>query len=219
MQEIRTFHPRRGRMTPAHFDALNRLLPQWQIPAGTLDVLSLTSGATNAVVVEIGFGVGDATMEMAQRDPQTLIIAIDVHTPGVAQLLLAIERLGLTNIRLVHDDAVVFLRQQVPEAALAEIRVFFPDPWPKARHHKRRLIRPELVTLMAQRLAPDGILHCATDWAPYAEVMLEVLAAEPLLTRATPDMGERRNRPMTKFERTGIHQGREVSDLVFRRLV
>lgn len=216
MQDIRTFHPRRGRMSPTQLDALGRLGPVYDLPEGPLDATTLFEG--RPVALEIGFGLGDATVEMAQADPGTGIVAIDVHTPGVARLLLAIESLELDNIRVVLGDAVELLRDRIPESSLVAIRVFFPDPWPKARHHKRRIIRPDLVSLMASRLIPGGELHCATDWAEYAESMREVLSAEPLLREAPADDGLRAPRSMTKFERTGLDKGHAVSDLVFVRV-
>ncbi len=215
MQDIRTFHPRRGRMSPAQLEALRRLLPQMGIPGEVLDPATLFDG--RPVVVEIGFGLGDATVEMAQADPGTGIVGIEVHTPGIARTLLTVERLGVDNLRVEHADAVEFLRDRVPEASLAGIRVFFPDPWPKSRHHKRRIVRPDLVGLMASRLRPGGVLHCATDWAEYAAVMLDVLNSEPLLRNAYDGYAPRLERPMTKFERTGLAKGHEVSDLVFLR--
>lgn len=216
MQDIRTFHPRRGRMSAAALDALARLAPVYAVAPGPLDTATVFDG--RPVVLEIGFGLGEATIEMAQADPGSGIVAIDVHTPGVARLLTAIDRLRLDNVLVVEDDAVVFLRERVPEVSLAAIRVFFPDPWPKARHHKRRIIRPDLVRLMSSRLQPRGVLHVATDWAEYAEVMLEVLTAEPTLDNVYAGAAPRLERPLTKFERTGIEKGHEVTDLVFLRI-
>lgn len=216
MQEIRTYHPRRGRMSAAQVEAVERLLPRYGLPPGPVHPGTLFDG--RPVVVEIGFGLGHATVEMATPDPGTGIVAVDVHTPGVARLLLAVDRLGLGNVRVVHGDAVALLRDRLPEGSLAGVRVFFPDPWPKARHHKRRLVRPDLVRLMASRLRPGGTLHCATDWEPYAEVMLEVLTAEPTLRNAYDDWAPRLDRPLTKFERTGLERGHRVRDLVFVRV-
>jgi tRNA (guanine-N7-)-methyltransferase len=215
MQDIRTFHPRRGRMSAAQVDAVATLLPRYGVPDGPLDTATLFGG--RPVALEIGFGLGHATVEMALDDDGTGILAVDVHTPGVGRLLLEIEERGLDNVRVVHDDAVELLRERIADEALAAIRVFFPDPWPKARHHKRRIVRADLVSLMAARLRPGGVLHCATDWEPYAEAMLEVLRAEPLLVNEYDDYAPRLERPMTKFERTGIEKGHEVADLVFTR--
>ncbi|HET7901691.1 MAG TPA: tRNA (guanosine(46)-N7)-methyltransferase TrmB [Candidatus Nanopelagicales bacterium] len=215
MPDIRTFHPRRGRVTTTQAAALRTLLPRYAVPEGRLDTASLFDG--RPVVLEIGFGLGHATVEMAQADPATGIVAADVHTPGVGRLLHEIETLGLDNVRVLHGDAVELLRERVDDGALAGIRAFFPDPWPKARHHKRRLVRPDLVHLMASRLQAGAALHVATDWAPYAESMLEVLSAEPLLRNAYDDWAPRLERPLTKFERTGLEKGHEVRDLVFVR--
>jgi tRNA (guanine-N7-)-methyltransferase len=215
MQDILTFHPRRGRMSAVQLDALARLTPVFGVPDGPLDVDSILDG--RPVALEIGFGLGHATVEMAQADPSLGIVAVDVHTPGVSRLLLSVESLGLDNVRVVHDDAVALLRQRVPPGSLHAIRVFFPDPWPKAKHHKRRIIRPDLVSLMATRLRPSGVIHCATDWEPYADVMLDVLSAEPSLRNAYESFAPRREPPMTKFERQGLEKGHEVHDLVFVR--
>lgn len=217
MPEIRTFHPRRGRMSAAKVDAVARLLPRYGLPDGPLDPMTLFGG--RPVALEIGFGLGHATVEMAQADPGTGIVAVDVHTPGVSRLLSAVDELGLDNVRVVHGDAVELMRERVPEGSLDAIRIFFPDPWPKARHHKRRIVRPDLVSLMASRLRVGGVLHTATDWAEYAESMLEVLDAEPLLRNLYDDgPAPRLERPLTKFERQGLEKGHEVTDLVLVRV-
>jgi len=204
-------------MSAAQVDAVARLLPRYGVPEGTLDLAALFGG--RPVALEIGFGLGHATLEMAQDDPGTGILAVDVHTPGVSRLLSAVDELGLDNVRVVHGDAVELLRTRVEDATLDAIRIFFPDPWPKARHHKRRIVRPDLVALMASRLKPGGVLHCATDWEPYAEAMREVLDAEPALHdpyAGAPYDGwaPRLERPLTKFERQGVEKGHVVRDLV-----
>jgi tRNA (guanine-N7-)-methyltransferase len=233
-RRIRTFHPRRGRVTDAQGDAINRLWASWglDIDGRPLDLAELFADADTGrpqgpgippgappVVLEIGFGMGDATARMAAADPGTGILAVDVHTPGQGNLLRLAERAGLTNVRVGNGDAVILLRDMLPPAALAGLRVYFPDPWPKARHHKRRMIQQEFVRLAVSRLRPGALLHCATDWTPYAEQMLEVLDAEPELTNTCaagyaprPDF-----RPMTKFERQGLAKGHVVHDLIFRR--
>ena len=215
MNEIRTFHARRGRMSEARSEAIATLLPLLGVPDGPLDAALF---GARRVVVEIGFGLGHATIESAKSEPDVGIVAIDVHTPGVARLLTEVQAHGLDNVRVVHGDAVAFLRERVPQDSLAGIRAFFPDPWPRARHHKRRLVRPDLVELMATRIHPGGRLHVATDWAPYAEAMLEVLDAEPLLVNAYDAHAPRGERPLTKFELAGLDQGHEVVDLVFVRV-
>jgi tRNA (guanine-N7-)-methyltransferase len=213
---IRTFHPRRGRMSDAQKDVVARLLPHYSPPPGVIDVGPLFGG--RPVALEIGFGLGHATVEMAQADPGIGIVAVDIHTPGVHRLLQEIDALGLDNVLVVHGDAVELLVERVPEGSLDAVRVFFPDPWPKARHHKRRLIRPDLVSLIAARLRPGGVLHCATDWEPYAEAMVEVLDAEPLLRNAYDGWAPRLERPLTKFERQGVDKGHVVRDLVYERV-
>ncbi len=224
-RRIRTFHPRRGRVTEAQGGAITRLWRRWglDIDGGALDLPTLFGSAEAPsalpVVLEIGFGMGDATARMAAADPGTGILAVDVHTPGQGNLLHLAERDGLENIRVGNGDAVVLLRDMLPSASLSGLRVYFPDPWPKARHHKRRMIQPDFVRLAVSRLRPGAVVHCATDWEPYAEQMLEVLTAEPALANTCgagyaprPDF-----RPLTKFERQGLAKGHVVRDLIFRR--
>ena len=224
-RRIRTFHPRRGRVTGAQGGAIERLWRHWgvDIDGRPLDLAALFGGEGGPsrlpVVLEIGFGMGDATARMAADDPGTGILAVDVHTPGQGNLLHLAERAGLTNIRVGNGDAVVLLRDMLPPASLAGLRVFFPDPWPKARHHKRRMIQPDFVRLAVSRLAPGALLHCATDWEPYAEQMLEVLGAEPGLANTCDGWAPRPDfRPVTKFERQGLAKGHVVRDVLFRRV-
>ncbi|MYW05156.1 tRNA (guanosine(46)-N7)-methyltransferase TrmB [Streptomyces sp. SID3343] len=219
MATVRSFTPRRGRITLAQREALDRLWERWgfDVAARTID-LGDVFGNERPVVLEIGFGMGETTAAMAAADPDTNVLAIDVHTPGQGSLLYDAELRGLTNIRVVNGDAVELLRDMLPPACLAGIRVFFSDPWPKTRHHKRRLIQPEFAALAASRLVPGGTLHCATDWAHYAEWMLEVLAAEPALVNTTDGYLPRPAwRPITRFEQQGLDKGHEVADLIFRR--
>ncbi|RKN11651.1 tRNA (guanosine(46)-N7)-methyltransferase TrmB [Streptomyces radicis] len=224
---IRSFQPRRSRVTPSQRDALLRLWPRWGLDIdglAPLDLPALFGGLP--VVLEIGFGMGEATAEMAAADPDTGILAVDVHTPGQGHLLRLAEKRGLTNVRVANGDALILLRTMLPPRALAGVRVFFPDPWPKKRHHKRRIIQPEFVELAASRMAPGALLHCATDWAPYAASMLEVLTASPSFANAAPEGADGVRafaprpavRPLTRFERQGLAKGHEVRDLLFRRL-
>jgi tRNA (guanine-N7-)-methyltransferase len=170
------------------------------------------------VVLEIGFGMGEATAEMAAADPRTGVLAADVHTPGQGNLLALAARAGLRNVRVANGDAVVLLRDMIAPGALAGLRVFFPDPWPKARHHKRRLIQPEFVALAVSRLRPGAFVHCATDWEPYAEQMLEVLGGCADLANRYDGWAPRpEERPLTRFEQQGIDKGHVVRDLVFTR--
>ncbi|MDT0347656.1 tRNA (guanosine(46)-N7)-methyltransferase TrmB [Streptomyces litchfieldiae] len=220
---IRSFQPRRSRVTTGQHAALLRLWPRWGLEIdgrARLDPATLFDGLP--VVLEIGFGMGEATAEMAAADPGTGILAADVHTPGQGNLLRLAERDGLTNVRVANGDAVILLREMLPPASLAGMRIFFPDPWPKKRHHKRRIIQPEFVELAAARLAPGAVLHCATDWEPYAEWMLEVLTASESFTNAAPAghggfAPRPPHRPLTRFERQGLAKGHLVRDLLFRR--
>ncbi|WP_030258930.1 tRNA (guanosine(46)-N7)-methyltransferase TrmB [Streptomyces violens] len=220
-RRIRSFQPRRSRVSLSQADALRRLWPKWGLDIDGLsriDLDELFDGLP--VVLEIGFGMGEATAQMAAADPDTGILACDVHTPGQGNLLALAERNGLSNIRVANGDAIILLREMLAPASLAGLRVYFPDPWPKKRHHKRRLIQPEFLSLVTTRLAPGAIVHCATDWEPYAEQMLEVLSAEPTLENVHPDSGYAPRpdfRPLTKFEGQGLDKGHVVHDLLFRR--
>jgi tRNA (guanine-N7-)-methyltransferase len=220
---IRTFHPRRGRMGAVRADALARLWPErgYDIdPAGgaAFDPVGLF-GRGAPLVLEIGCGMGETTAAMAAADPDRDYLGADVHTPGLANLLALAERDRLANVRAARGDAVELLRDLMKPGSLAAVHVFFPDPWPKARHHKRRIVRPDVVTLMRERLAPGGLLHCATDWTPYAEQMLEVLGADPGLRNTHSGYAPRpASRPVTKFERRALTAGREIFDLVFTRV-
>lgn len=221
VRRIRSFQPRRSRITSAQREALLRLWPTWGLEVDgerPLDLAELFGELP--VVLEVGFGMGEATAELAEADPGTGILAVDVHTPGQGNLLRLAERRGLRNVRVANGDAVILLREMLAPASLAGVRVFFPDPWPKARHHKRRIIQPEFVELAASRLAPGAVLHCATDWEPYAEWMLEVLTASPSLENVEPSGGfapRPADRPLTRFERQGLDKGHVVRDLLFRR--
>ncbi len=168
--------------------------------------------------LEIGFGMGGATAEIARAHPQQDYLGIEVHRPGVGNLLKLIEQDGLTNLRLMTHDAVDVVEQMIAAESLDGILIFFPDPWHKARHHKRRLIQPEFVRKLVTRLEPGGTIHCATDWENYAEQMLEVLSAEPALENTAGGYAPRpAYRPLTKFENRGLKLGHGVWDLVFRR--
>jgi tRNA (guanine-N7-)-methyltransferase len=211
MTTVRTYHPRRGRLSGRHRDALDRLSRDYAI-AGD----EVRRGAP--LVLEIGSGMGEAVLAMAAADPDRDYLAVEIHTPGVANLLALVEQHGLANVRVESVDALELLRHRLPEASLAAIHVFFPDPWPKARHHKRRLIQPVHVALLASRLEPGGILHCATDDAGYAEAMLATLRAEPSLENTAASFAPRPpHRPRTKFELRAEQDGRAVFDLVFRK--
>ncbi|MGD9833462.1 MAG: tRNA (guanosine(46)-N7)-methyltransferase TrmB [Piscinibacter sp.] len=216
---IRSYVVRAGRMGTGQVRALAELAPRWVLPytAQPAD-FAAAFGREAPRVVEIGFGMGDATAQIAAARPATDFVGIEVHPPGVGALLQRIEERGLTNLRIVQHDAVEVLEHMVAPASLAGVHVFFPDPWHKKRHHKRRLIQAPFVALLASRIAPGGYLHCATDWQPYAEQMLEVLSAEPLLANRFEGYAPRPDyRPLTKFENRGLKLGHGVWDLIFTR--
>lgn len=216
---IRSYVVRAGRMGTGQQRALAELAPRWVLPfaARPLD-FDAAFGRRAPRVVEIGFGMGDATAQIAQGRSDTDFLGIEVHPPGVGALLQRIEERGLANLRIVQHDAVEVLEQMVAPGALAGVHVFFPDPWHKKRHNKRRLIQPAFVALLASRLDSGGYLHCATDWQPYAEQMLEVLSAEPALRNRFDGYAPRPDyRPLTKFENRGLQLGHGVWDLVFER--
>ena len=216
---IRSFVLRAGRMGSGQTRALQELGPRFVLPfQPTLLDFAAVFGRRAPVVLEIGFGMGDATAAIAERMPGTDFLGIEVHAPGVGALLQRIGQRQLANLRIIQHDAVDALAAMIPPASLAGVHIFFPDPWHKKRHHKRRLIQPAFVAALAQHLAPGGVLHCATDWQPYAEQMLEVLAAEPLLVNTAAGFAPRPElRPLTKFEARGLGLGHGVWDLVFER--
>lgn len=218
-QAIRSFVTRTGRMGSGQRRALDALAPRFVAPfcQQPLDTASLF-GRSAPLVLEIGFGMGDATIAIAQARPATDFIGIEVHTPGVGALLKRIEETGATNLRLIQHDAVEVIDHMLAPQTLAGVHVFFPDPWHKKKHHKRRLIQSPFVARLASRIAPGGYLHCATDWQPYAEQMLQVLSAEPLLVNSADGYAPRPDhRPLTKFEQRGLRLGHGVWDLMFRR--
>jgi len=175
-----------------------------------------TFGRNVPTVLEIGFGMGETTARIAAENPGRNFLGIEVHSPGVGALLRRLEEQGLTNVRVIQHDAVEVVRDMIPPSSLAGIHVFFPDPWPKKRHHKRRLLKKEFVELLASRLVPGGYLHAATDWEEYAEHILQVFSAEESLRNTATTYAERPAwRPQTKFETRGLKLGHGVRDLVF----
>ncbi|HUG24177.1 tRNA (guanosine(46)-N7)-methyltransferase TrmB [Piscinibacter sp.] len=220
-RSIRSFVVRAGRMGTGQSRALADLGPRFVLPyAPTVLDFDATFGRLGPVILEIGFGMGDATAAIAQAMPDTRFLGVEVHTPGVGALLKHIGEKELANVRIVQHDAVEVLEHMIAPGSLAGVHVFFPDPWHKKRHHKRRLIQSPFVALLASRLAPGGRLHCATDWLPYAEQMLEVLSGEPLLENTADGYAPRPDyRPLTKFENRGLKLGHGVWDLVFRKRI
>ncbi len=218
---MRSFVLRGGRLTAGQKRALDEFWPRFGIEKddSVLD-FGVLFGNDNPVIMEIGFGNGDATWQMAQAHPAENYLGVEVHQPGVGHLLLKMEQHGIANIRIANDDAVEFLQRQVREASLAGVRIYFPDPWPKKRHHKRRIIQPAFVDLLASRVHPGAILHLATDWEPYAKYMLEVMQSAEGFANLSPagDFSDKPEwRPQTKYERRGERLGHRVRDLLFRR--
>ena len=219
---IRTFHPRRGRMSARHAEARAELWPAYGLAVedGDRTPLDLSGlfGRRAPVVLEIGFGMGDTTAAMASADPGRDYLAIEVHTPGIGNLLALVRDRGLPNVRVARGDAMQLACRLAP-GSLDAVHVFFPDPWPKARHHKRRLIQPGNVALLRRAIRPGGLLRCATDWPEYAAAMAETLAADPGLIPAPPEsVPPRAGRPVTRFERRGRAAGRPIADLLFQRI-
>lgn len=216
---IRSYVLRAGRVGSGQARALAEIGPRFVLPyqPAVLD-LDAVFGRAAPHILEIGFGMGEGLAEIAAAGPQHDYLGVEVHTPGVGALLKQLGERGLDNVRVVQHDAVEVLERMLAPASLAGIHIFFPDPWHKKRHHKRRLIQPPLVALLASRLAPGGYIHLATDWQDYAEQMLAVLSAEPQLRNTTAGYAPRPDtRPLTKFEQRGLRLGHGVWDLLFRR--
>jgi tRNA (guanine-N7-)-methyltransferase len=215
-------------MTTGQRRAWERSWDRWgadvrDLPDGPLDTAGWF-GRAAPVVLEIGSGMGESSASMALAAPGIDHLAVEVYQPGLAQLLLRIEQAEITNLRLLRGDAHTLLAEHVASSSLHAVRIYFPDPWPKRRHHKRRLVRPEFVALVASRLTLGGTLHLATDWTPYAEEMLAACAAEPALRNTASDnslqgfVARPAWRPVTKFEQRARDEGRVVQDLLFARV-
>ncbi|MBL0727135.1 tRNA (guanosine(46)-N7)-methyltransferase TrmB [Piscinibacter sp. HJYY11] len=216
---IKSFVVRAGRMGTGQIRALETLGPRFVLPyeAKLLDP-SAVFGREAPLVLEIGFGMGQATAQIAGTLPGTNFLGVEVHTPGVGALLKLIDEQQLSNLRIVQHDAVDVLEHMLAPGSLAGVHIFFPDPWHKKKHNKRRLVQAPFVAKLVTRLAPGGYLHCATDWQPYAEQMLEVLSAEPGLRNTAEGYAPKPEyRPLTKFENRGLKLGHGVWDLVFTR--
>ena len=216
---VRSFVLRQGRLSPAQARALENLAPRFCLPFAQAPIdFTRTFGRRAPIVLEIGCGMGETTAAIAAAQPGLDFVGVEVHGPGVGAILNRIEQGALTNLRVIQHDAVEVVDAMIPQASLAGIHVYFPDPWPKKRHHKRRLLKPAFVHALALRLAPGGYLHAATDWAPYAEEMLATFSSEPLLANTAEGYAPRPSwRPQTKFETRGLMLGHAVFDLVFRR--
>ena len=215
---VRSFVLRQGHMSSAQQRWLDAMMPKIGIPYRPEPLeLATVFGRSAPQVIEIGFGMGETTATIAAAHPETDYLGIEVHGPGVGALCKRIAEGDIKNLRIIQHDAVEVLRDMIPDGALAGVHVFFPDPWPKVRHYKRRLIQPEFIALIASKLAPGGILHCATDWENYAEWMLEILYASALENTADGFAPRPGHRPLTKFENRGLRLGYGVWDLIFRR--
>ena len=216
---IRSYVLRQGRVSNAQRRAHETLLPRFGIPfTPRLIDLRAIFGRDAPRILEIGFGMGETTAQIAAAHPGNDYLALEVHTPGVGSLLKLIDERGLTNVRIVQHDAVEVLERMIAPESFDGAHVFFPDPWPKKRHHKRRLVQAEFVTLLTTRLKRGGYIHVATDWEEYAQQILEVLSAEPLLENTADGFAPRPDyRPLTKFEQRGLKLGHGVWDVVFRR--
>jgi tRNA (guanine-N7-)-methyltransferase len=218
---IRSYVRRQGKMTVAQRRALETLSTRWICPFDgvALNFKSIFS-QTRPVVLEIGFGMGETTAQIAIARPDTNFLGIEVYDAGVGSLMRRAEKLGLKNLKIVRHDAVAVVRDGIASHSLSGVHVFFPDPWPKKRHHKRRLLQPAFVALLADRLESGAYLHVATDWPDYAAQILQVLSQEPLLSNTDPSGGfccRPGTRPLTKFEQRGIRLGNPVADLIFQR--
>lgn len=217
---IRSFVHRRSHITPSQQAALDHLLPQWSIDyQHTLLDFKATFGRDADTILEIGFGMGETTQKIAQTRPHDNFLGVEVFNAGVGALLKRIDENGISNIRIIQHDAVEVVRDMIEPESLAGVHIFFPDPWPKSRHHKRRLIQPAFIELLAHRLAPGGYIHCATDWQNYAAQMLTVLTNESTLQNTADGYAPRPDyRPLTKFEARGLRLGHGVWDLIFRKI-
>lgn len=219
---IRSFVRRAGRLTASQQRALDELWPRWGVDcAATALDLDALFGRHAPRVLEIGFGNGESLVRQAADHPEQDFIGIEVHEPGVGHCLLAIRDAGISNLRLISHDALDVLTRQIPPASLARINLYFPDPWPKKRHHKRRIIQARFMNLLHRKMAPGAILHIATDWQPYAHHILETVAAAGGFANLSPsgDFCARPAwRPATKFEQRAVRLGHESRDMLFRRI-
>lgn len=228
LRSVVSYVKRGGRMTVGqqraweeHWPRLGRTVGE--LPAGTLD-FGAWFGRSAPVLIEIGSGMGETTSQLAAAAPELNYVAVEVYDAGLGQLMLRAKNLGVENLRLLHGDAVVLLTEHVEPESLHGVRLFFPDPWPKKKHHKRRIVQPSFAALVASRLAPGGTFHMATDWENYAEQMMEVCSAEPALQNVYADepggwAPRPEWRPVTKFEQRADVEGRISHDLIFERRV
>ncbi|MEE9356373.1 MAG: tRNA (guanosine(46)-N7)-methyltransferase TrmB [Methylococcaceae bacterium] len=218
-RRIRSYVLRQGRITPGQQQALERLTPKYCLdPATEIDVGDIFE-KNSPLIVEIGFGNGASLAEVAEKTPETNFIGIEVHQAGVGHLMLELEHKQLTNVRIICHDAIEIVKTKFKAESLDALWLFFPDPWPKKKHHKRRILNSDFIEIVTQKLKTGGYLHAATDWEPYAEQMLKVLQACPALKNQNKGYAKRpAHRPLTKFEKRGLNLGHQVRDLVFERI-
>ncbi len=222
-KSIRSYVIRSGRITPAQEKAL---VEDWAVfgldlHQGRTALAQAFPNSANELVLEIGFGMGDSLLEMAEKNPAQNFIGIEVHVPGVGRLMSEARKRNLQNLRIFCADAIDVLNDCIADQSLTRVQLYFPDPWHKSRHHKRRIVQPAFINLVVQKLHVDGVLHMATDWEPYAEVMLEVASAHSQLNNLTGDSQYSTRpdyRPETKFERRGENLGHVVHDLLFQKM-
>jgi tRNA (guanine-N7-)-methyltransferase len=218
---IRSYVLRQGRVTEAQQRAFDQLWPRYglTLDEAQLDLRELF-GNTNPITLEIGFGNGESLAEMARQTPEQNYLGVEVHSPGVGHLMIKLDEYACSNVRILQTDAMELLRHHLPASCLSRVQLYFPDPWPKKRHHKRRIVNPEFAGLLSQALVPGGVLHMATDWENYAEQMMEVITAHPDFVNQAGETHfspRPENRPLTKFEQRGQRLGHGVWDLLFER--
>ena len=222
ISKIKSFVKREGRLTKGQEKALEEYWPSKGVEVSDTAInFKSLFGNTNPVVLEIGFGMGKSLVEMAKAQPDTNFLGIEVHRPGVGACLSYAGELAVNNLRVMEHDAVEVLKQSIQDSALSRLQLFFPDPWHKKRHHKRRIVQPDFITLIAEKMQSGGQLHMATDWEPYAQHMLEIVQQSPLFRNTSPsnDFVPRPDyRPITKFETRGQRLGHGVWDLIFERV-
>jgi tRNA (guanine-N7-)-methyltransferase len=206
---IRTFNARRGRISQKQIQVLEQYFPEYEMPDSKWDFNKLFGD--KEIIYEIGCGAGDTTIALAKNNPEKIVIAVEVHRPSITQLIEKIKNEKLENIRLAFSDAVQILKERVPDNSLAEIHAYFPDPWPKKRHHKRRLFRKELIDLMLIKLQKGGVIHTATDWQEYAEEMLENLPNAQKINQPSW-------RPLTKYEKKGLNANRVITEITAKKM-
>ncbi len=220
-QRIKSFVLRQGKITPGQKNAINSHLKTYGVSYQEQIInLNQVFGRTNPKIIEIGFGMGNATWQIAQTNPNNDYIGIEVHSPGVGSLLMEVEKHQLNNLKIIHHDASLVIKNMIEDNSIDGFHIFFPDPWPKKKHHKRRIIQTEFIQLLCSKLKCGGYIHLATDWSEYGTWMLDILNEIKELTNMATNLGfiERPNyRPLTKFEQRGLKLGHQVHDLLFTK--